>query len=72
MGHANGELERDRRKRKLLSFCALVLASCGKSYFKAAFSGTATLACAGFAALNIDAQPRVAVLFDFFRNLFSR
>jgi len=45
---------------------------CGKSQFEAAFSSTGTLACAGFAALIIDAQPRVAVLLDFFRNLFSR
>jgi hypothetical protein len=39
---------------------------------KAAFSSTGTLACAGFAALTIDAQPRVAVLLDFFRDLFRR
>jgi len=45
---------------------------CGKSQFKATFSSTGTLACAGFAALIIDAQPRVAVLLDFFRSLFSR
>src|SRR5216683_6539179 len=44
----------------------------GKIQFKAAFSSTGTLARAGFAALIIDAQPRVAVLLDFFRNLFSR
>jgi hypothetical protein len=36
------------------------------------FSSTGTLACAGFAALIIDAQPRVGVLLDFFRSLFSR
>ena len=45
------------------------LTACGKSQFKAAFSSTGTLACAGFAALIIDAQPGVAVLPDFFRNL---
>jgi hypothetical protein len=45
---------------------------CGKSQFKAAFSGTGTLACAGFAAVIIDAQPRVAVLLNFFRSHFSR
>jgi hypothetical protein len=44
----------------------------GKSQFKAAFSSTGTLACAGFAALIIDTQPRVAVLLDFFRSPFSR
>jgi hypothetical protein len=37
-----------------------------------ALSGTGTLACAGFAALNVAAQPRMAVLLDFFRGLFSR
>src|SRR5260370_26691318 len=45
---------------------------CGKSQFKPAFGSTGFLACAGFAALIIDAQPRVAVLLDFFRSLFSR
>ena len=44
----------------------------GKSQLKAALSGTGTLAWAGFAALIVDAQPRVAVLLDFLRNLFSR
>jgi len=44
----------------------------GKSQLKAAFSSTGTLACAGFAALIVDAQPRVAVLLDFFHKLFSR
>src|SRR5260370_27875434 len=44
---------------------------CGKSQFKPAFGSTGFLACAGFAALIIDAQPRVAVLLDFFRSLFS-
>src|SRR6266849_622434 len=48
------------------------LAGCGKSQFEAAFNSTGTLACAGFAALIIDAQPRVAVLLDFFRNLLSQ
>jgi hypothetical protein len=45
---------------------------CGKSQFNAAFSSTGTLACAGFAACITEAQPRVAVLPNFFRNLFSR
>jgi hypothetical protein len=47
------------------------LAGCGKSQFKAVFSSTGALACAGFAALIIDAQPRVAVLPDFFRSLLE-
>jgi hypothetical protein len=45
---------------------------CGKSQFKAAFSSTGTLACAVFAAFSIEAQPRVAVLLNFFCSLFSR
>jgi hypothetical protein len=40
-----------------------------KNQFEAGFSSTGTLACAGFAALIIDAQPRVAVLLDSFRSL---
>jgi hypothetical protein len=39
---------------------------CGKNQFKAAFGSTGTLACAGFAAFIIDAQPRVAALLNFF------
>jgi hypothetical protein len=39
---------------------------------QAAFRSTGTLACAGFDAFIIDAQPRVAVLRAFFRSLFSR
>jgi hypothetical protein len=42
------------------------------SQIKAAFSSTGTLACAGFDALTINAQPRVAVLLDFIRSLFNR
>ncbi len=42
------------------------LTACGKSQFKVAFSSTGTLAYAGFAPIIIDAQPRVAVLLDFF------
>jgi hypothetical protein len=45
---------------------------CGKTLFRAAQSGTGTLACAGFASLTVAAKPRVVVLLDFFRNLFRR
>jgi hypothetical protein len=45
---------------------------CGKSRFRTGFSSTGILACAEFAALTFNAQPRMAVLLDFFRNLFSR
>jgi hypothetical protein len=46
------------------------LTGCEKSRFRAAFSSTP--ACAGFAALIIDAQPRVAVLLELFRSRFTR
>jgi hypothetical protein len=55
-----------------ISFVGRAFAGYGKSQFKAAFSSTGTLACAGFAAFFIDAQPRVAVLLNFSRSLFSR
>ena len=47
------------------------LTGCRKIQIEAAFSSTATLSCAGFAALIIDAKPRVPVLLDIFRNLFT-
>jgi hypothetical protein len=52
--------------------CSARLHGLRKKSIQSGFSSTGTLACAGFAALTIDAQPRVAVLLDFFRNLFSR
>jgi hypothetical protein len=44
---------------------------CGKSQRGTGFRSTATLGCVVFPVLNKGAQPRVAVLPDFFRNLFS-
>jgi hypothetical protein len=39
---------------------------------RAKHESTCTLACAGFAAFIIEAQPRVAFLLNFFCSLFSR
>jgi hypothetical protein len=44
---------------------------CGKSQLGTGFRSTATLGCVVFPALNKGAQPRVAVLLGFFRNLFN-
>jgi hypothetical protein len=49
-----------------------ILTGYARSQFKSGFSSTGTLACAGFAAFDIDAQPGVAVLLNFFRSRFSR
>jgi hypothetical protein len=55
-----GEIPRFARNDKIIYF------------FRSLLSGTGTLACAGFAALMMGAQPRVAVPPGFFSNLFSR
>src|ERR1700689_4048965 len=53
-------------------FVGHVFTGCGKSQRGAGFCSTATLGYVVFPTLSKDAQPRMAVLPDFFRSLFSR